>query len=423
MLESCFSFFINGVANTMFNFIRNLGSSARTSSARSGQPNRQPNLQNTAPRNSLYSDDSFIQANPPPYYPRFETSRDSTAHSRNSDSSFGSEALQYFQEHINLGFTPTRHYGDSSTGISLPPSDGANVGSEEFVIRPASRPNTVCTCRPLQGCCSDHNSIQTPNTVPPALLGAPCNVFINMPNTSGFTLPPIHYRMQYHLSMNNLNCISRRLGPETETRYILELSLAGSASSDKDTQYQWSSEIYFDNGTFLQKQEIRTAFHRADENPPEHFTGCPHQSLSVYTPTFRDREGMCEAEAWITCKPSRCPSHPMQKWSSFQGPYTHISSCTICYSDTECHIELDGSYLNVRYTCFRDLGAGTDPNDPKWRSLLTGVGIIHRPQYEFEVLRRVWNAAFRLRRSNLWDVVHQTPHGLFHVRSGIRNEL
>ncbi|KAL6789454.1 hypothetical protein GGI42DRAFT_337761 [Trichoderma sp. SZMC 28013] len=402
----------------MLNFIRNLGSGARTSSDRSSQPNRHT----TALRNSLRSNDSVIQANPPPYSPRSATSRESTTHSQDSDSSHGSEAVQYLHEHNTHHSAPTQHHRESSTGTSLPPLNEENAGSEEPVIRPTSHSSTACTCTPLQGCCSDHNSIRTPNPAPLELLGTPCNVFINTPNTSLFTLAPIHHSIQYHLSMNNLNCISRRLNPETESRYILELSLAGSATSDTATQYRWSSEIYFDKGTFLQKQEIRAAFWRDDENPPEHFTGCPHQSLSVYTPDFTEEDGICEAEAWITCKPSRCPSHPMQKWSNSQGPYTHITSCTICHSDTECYIQLNGWYLDVRYTCFRDLGAGTDPNDPKWRSLLTGGGINHRPKYEFDVLRRVWHTALHLKRSDLYDVIHQTPNGLFHVRSKEHDE-
>ncbi|KAL7904348.1 hypothetical protein GGI35DRAFT_463325 [Trichoderma velutinum] len=404
---------LNAVVNAMFKFIRNLKSKAHTSSDQSGQPNQQ----NAAPRDTLDHDIS-VQTNPPPYHPTLTTSRDSTTHSEDSDPSYGAGPLQFYEHNVLLS-TSTQHHRETSTGASLIPLNEENAGSEEAVFRH----DTVCTCRPRQGCCSDHNSIRTPNPAPLALLGTSRDVFIRTSNTSAFTLTPIHHLMQYHLSMNNLSCISRRLSPETETMFIPELSFKGSASSDQDTQHRWSSEVYYDKGTFLQIQEINTAFYRNDENPPEHFRGCPHQSLSVHTPDFRDRDGMCEAEAWITSTPSRCRSHPMQKWSNFQGPYTHITSCTICHADTECYIELNGSYLDVRYTCFRDLGTGTDPNDPKWHSLLTGGGTTHRPKHEFEVLMRVWDTALKLRRSNLYDVPHQTPNGMFHVRSGFRDGL
>ncbi|EHK21548.1 uncharacterized protein TRIVIDRAFT_52268, partial [Trichoderma virens Gv29-8] len=232
-----------------------------------------------------------------------------------------------------------------------------------------------------------------------------------------FTLKPIHYSMQYHLSFDNLNCIRRQLGSKNERTFIPELSIAGGACSDEDTLYQWSSEIYLDNGTFLQKQNIRTAFYKDGEYSPEHYIGCPHQSLSVYTPEFWDNDGLLEVEAWVMSKPSRCASHSMQKWSNSQGPYTHITSCTICHSDTESYIQLNGCYLDVKYTCFRDLGTGMDPSDSKWLSLLTGEGITHRPEYEFDVLTHVWYTASGLGRSNLDEVTHQTPKGVFHVRS------
>lgn len=407
MLETYFSCPINRVTNAMFNYIRNLGSSARNSSNRSSQPNRQ----NAAPRDSLYSDDSFIYANPPPYCPRSATSRDSITRSQDSVSSLGNEALRYLHEHNNIHYTPTQHHGESSTETNLP-----------SLNRESACSNTMCTCTPLQGCCSDHNSLQTPNPAPFELLGAACNVFRNMPNTSSFTLTPIHQSIRYYLSMSNLNCISRRLNSEIETTFIPELSLEGSACSAQETQYEWSNEIYFHNGRFLQKQEIHTAFYKNHESSPEHFIGCPHQNLTVHTPHFGIRDGMCEAEAWVTSIPPRCSSHPMQKWNNFQGPYTHITSCTICHSDTECYIQLNGAFLDIRYTCYRDLGAGLDPNDPKWRALLTGTGVNHRPQYEFEVLKRVWLTARQLERRGLEEVTQHTPNGVFHVRSQERDE-
>ncbi|KAL6786312.1 hypothetical protein J3E68DRAFT_421095 [Trichoderma sp. SZMC 28012] len=398
----------------MFNFIKKLKSSDRTSLDRSSQSSQQ----NATSRHTPDSDSS-THSNPPPYHSTFTTSRDSAPRAEDAGPSDPDAPLQ-FHEHNVLDSTPTLHRRETSAGASSLPLNRGAAASREAVVHPASQSNTICTCTPRKGCCSAHNSIRAPNPTPPALLGTPCNIFIN---TSGFTLTPMHYSMQYHLSMNNLNCISRRLGSETETRLIPELSFSGSATSEEETQYRWSSEIYFDKGTFLQLQEINTAFHKTDENPPEHFIGCPHQSLTVHTPEFGIRDGMCEVEAWVTSIPSPCPSHPMQKWSNFQGPYNHITSCTICHSDTECYIQLNGGWLDVRYTCFRDLGAGLDPNDPKWHSLLTGGGITHRPQDESDVLLRVWETALELKRSRLRAFTHETPNGVFSARSGFRNDL
>ncbi|KAL7952242.1 hypothetical protein V8C34DRAFT_324007 [Trichoderma compactum] len=271
-----------------------------------------------------------------------------------------------------------------------------------------------CTCIPQQGCCSEHNSLQTPNQTPLEQSSISCDMPERISTNSTFTLKPMHSAMKYHLSFDNLSCIRNRLSSEAEKVFIPELSIAGSAASDQGTQYRWTSEIYFDKGTFLQKQEIVTGFYETGEYPPEHFIGCPHQSLSIFTPEFIDRDGMCGVEAWVMSKPSRCTSHPMQKWNSFQGPYIHITSCTICYSDTECHIQLYGPWLHMRYTCFRDLGAGIDSTDPKWLSLLTGDGITHRPHFEFEVFTHVWHTALDLKRSGLQEVTHKTPNGIFH---------
>ncbi|KAL6690178.1 hypothetical protein J3F84DRAFT_389936 [Trichoderma pleuroticola] len=399
----------------MFKFIRKLTSRDRTSSNRSGQPTRQ----NATPRHTPDGGTS-IHSNPPPYHPTFTTSRDSATHAEDADLSY--DAAPQSNDYDVLLSTGTQHHRETSTGTSVLPLNEEDAASRAVVIHPPSQSNPICTCTPRQGCCIDHNSIRVPNPAPPALLGTSCHDSTCMSIKTAYTLKPIHYCMEYHLSLENLECTRLGIRSETETMFIPELSFAGSACSEEETQYRWSSEVYFDKGTFLQIQEIRIACYKNDESPPEHFIGCPHQSLTVYTPEFNIQDGMLEAETWVTSIPSRCPSHPMQKWSSLQGPYTHITSCTICHSDTECYMQINGHWLDVRYTCFRDLGAGTDSNDPKWHSLLTGGGIAHRPRYKFEVLTRVWDTALKLKRSTLEAVSHETPNGMFSVRSGFRNE-
>lgn len=305
-----------------------------------------------------------------------------------------------------------------------------------------------CFCRTRQGCCCQHNSTRYPNrnaldqpghsrhTSSSSMPRTGCPSQATDANSgsetllddseaeelpldvkSALTLVPIHRVIAFHLSLDNLSCIRRRLDPNTKIAFIPELYHKDTATSDQRTGYYWSNEIYFRKGRFLQKQEISGGLSEGYENPAEHFTGCPHQSLSVATPTFTTKNGLLQVQTWVTNYPPRCPSHSRERWSNSQGPYSQVVSCTICHSDAECVLKLEHSTLYIRYTCYRDLGPGTDPDHYKWTSLLTGEGVPYREEYKFDVFTRVWNTAHReLFQAGLHEVTHQTPNGVFNVK-------
>ncbi|KAL7784633.1 hypothetical protein V8C37DRAFT_395495 [Trichoderma ceciliae] len=235
---------------------------------------------------------------------------------------------------------------------------------------------------------------------------------------SALTLAPIHSTMSYHLSLDHLDCIRRRLNPGTKKAFIPELSCKDSCTSEQGTSYRWSSEIYFRKGSFLQKQEITCFLTEGFENPAEDFTGCPHQSLTISTPEFKVNNNMLEVQAWVTNHPPRCASHTRQKWSNCHGPYTQIVICRICHSDAECVLELRNRSFYIRYTCYRNLGLGMDPTHSKWLALLTGEGRPHRQQHNLKLYARVWRTAYSLQREGLHEVTHRTPNALFNVREG-----
>lgn len=259
-----------------------------------------------------------------------------------------------------------------------------------------------CLCRPHQGCCHEHISTRPPRAL-----------------QSGHTLTPIHWVIPYHLAFEHLHCIRGRLGHKNKKAFVPELSCSGNATSAQGTIYYWSNEIYFYKGTFLQKQKISCHLYGTDKNLPEHFSGCPHHSLSVSKPVFGKRNGLFEVQACVTNNPPRCPSHPKLRWSNFQGNHAQMVVCTICHSDAECTLELDGSNFNVQYTCYRDLGPGTDPTHSKWLSMLTGQGCCHRPEHRLDLYARVWRTAQDLQRPDVHTVTHQTPHGIFDVSSSL----
>ncbi|KAI1499109.1 hypothetical protein F5X99DRAFT_411431 [Biscogniauxia marginata] len=117
------------------------------------------------------------------------------------------------------------------------------------------------------------------------------------------TLVPIHPTMPYHLAFYHLDCVRRRLDPDVKVAFIPELSCSGNTSfCHNGPGYAWSSEIYFDKGAFLQKQEISYSTDR--ETCSLRLTGCPHMSLTIKGPWFEDDDGfpkfMCTIPATET---------------------------------------------------------------------------------------------------------------------------
>jgi hypothetical protein len=303
-----------------------------------------------------------------------------------------------------------------------------------------------CICGSHQSCCRKHKSLRTPNTPerPSPFRRAVgsisndsrslskedtdlesetlCDVSeveaegLSSDLQSALTLAPIHFAVSYHLSLDNLRCIRSRLASTAKTIFIKELFCEGEATSTRDVNYDWSNEIYFTKGTFLQKQEI-ICYIDDKRAPTQHFFCCPHQSLSISSPSFNNKGELFEVQAWVTNQPRRCAAHAKERWSSSQGRHAQVAVCMICHSNAECVLQLYDTSLLVRYTCYRDLGPGTDLNHPKWHSLLTGEGTPHRQKYGLELYARVWRTADRLCRPGLEDVTHQTPDGAFHVDS------
>lgn len=232
---------------------------------------------------------------------------------------------------------------------------------------------------------------------------------------SSLTLKPIHPNIHYHLSFNHLHNIRRDLSPKFTQVSFQGLNSHGKSTTETTaTYYRWLSDIYYDTNTFLQRQQICCDLSRWSKKS-EHFIGCPHQSLSISKPKFRQSNDILEVETWVTNHPPRCPSHPSKKWSSFQGSFAQMTVCTVCHSDLECTLELSGSYLRVYYTCYRDLGPAASPNDPKWLAVLAGEGSPRSEDGELKLYARVWNVARKLRGRELREVTHQTPTGLFNV--------
>lgn len=147
----------------------------------------------------------------------------------------------------------------------------------------------------------------------------------------------------------------------------------------------------------------------------EYFAGCPHQSIRIYPPKFVYKNGMLEIQTKINNNPPRCSSHPTESWNSSQGRYAQIVVCTICHSDSECILEVNGPYLKIEYTCYRDLGPGTSSTHAKWLALTAGEGSPGRQKHDLKLYARLWNIGKNLSRPGLNEITHQTPNGLFNA--------
>jgi hypothetical protein len=320
---------------------------------------------------------------------------------------------------------PTEYDGHS-VSAALPSYDEAAVLYNTM----GSDSNTPCICmhHRHQSCCSMHSSLRTPNR---GLLNQPRTTSsLLVPNTSGdlameandfnpeeissLTITPVHATMRYHLSLDHLACVRRQFDSGTDVDLVQSLSCNGSYTSKECNYYDWLNDIYFLRDTFLQRQQMECRL--GDEaKTAEYFVGCPHQSLCISPPEFEYKDGMLEVQTWVTNYPPRCAVHPREKWSSSQGPYAQIVVCTICHSDAECTLELFGTYLKIEYICYRDLGLGVSPTDPKWLALLTGKGNPHRQKYDLRLYARVWGTGRNMGRLGVNEVIHQTPDGSFNA--------
>lgn len=316
-------------------------------------------------------------------------------------------------------------HGNNTVNPTLPSYNEATAALDNAV---ANDSHETCLCLHHQGCCRMHNSLRTPirghldqpddssrmaleKPANPTMKGKAPNIEVS----SARTLLPIHHVMSYHLSLDHLNCVRHKISRGTTKAAIIpELSCANSCASRAESYYDWLNDIYFDKGTFLQRQQMRC--HISDQaKRSEYLAGCPHQSIRIYPPKFEYKNDMLEIRTKINNNPPRCPSHPMETWNSSQGRYAQIVTCTICHSDSECILEVNGPSLMIEYTCYRDLGPGTSSTHAKWLALIAGEGSPHRQKHDLKVYARLWNIGQDLSRSGLCEVTHQTPKGLFNA--------
>lgn len=185
-------------------------------------------------------------------------------------------------------------------------------------------------------------------------------------------LLPLHWSVSDHVSFDKLARARRQVNSPNVPVIVPELCSKGYILTDTLARFDWFSRIYFHKGSFEQRSRVTSQIHRGSL---EHYIACPHQSISVSEPTFGEKNGNQEVQAWVTARPPRCESHPMERWDDRSGPYIHRTACGICDVDVECTIDVrKGYFMRVRFTCRRGLGAGLDPSDPKWVALMTGNG-------------------------------------------------
>ncbi|KAK6223990.1 hypothetical protein LQW54_000136 [Pestalotiopsis sp. IQ-011] len=200
------------------------------------------------------------------------------------------------------------------------------------------------------------------------------------------TLTPLHPTMPYHLAFYHLDCVRRELFPDPDSRevaFVSQLSCSGTAQFYGGTsaiyrnspEYTWSSEVYFDKGTFLQRQEI-SCLVGEPKQPPRflrnfEFTACPHHKFRVNHVRVRvKRSGSFVAEGMVYLnKHSASAAH----WHSKKdGPYVRAVLCTSCDTDHEQILAVTGGQLSIRVTTYKVLGTGRDQGGPEWSSALYG---------------------------------------------------
>lgn len=247
-------------------------------------------------------------------------------------------------------------------------------------------------------------SVEDPEPTPPFYTDLPLDC------QSIDTLAPMHPTMPYHLAFYHLHCIREQLDPSVKIAFIPELSCGGiSQFSPNGPKYKWSSEIYFENGTFLQKQEIDYLINEDSYCPSLRFTGCPHINFRILAPRFKEVDGFLVARTLLLFTPiGGREVFGIKWWTSKLGRFARMNPCAICLSDHEYILEVIGRQLRIRITYYRDLGNATERSLPKWVGLLTGEGLVVRHYVTFDLYARVWKAAQQLGRPNLHVVTHQS---------------
>lgn len=172
------------------------------------------------------------------------------------------------------------------------------------------------------------------------------------------TLQPIHDVIPYHLAFYHLDCARRNLDPKVKPAFIPEISCRGTSviksTIHQDVPCDWSSEIYFKDGTFLQKHELMYVMDaRHTFWPSTTARARSHQAVHLGRFTVRDNDHLTSVSTRITFL-------PWGRWDRDKGfgfDSAKAGSLNDLLMCGKCHSYL--GYVHIRFTCCRDLGAST----------------------------------------------------------------
>lgn len=295
----------------------------------------------------------------------------------------------------------------------LPPDRPSNGPPESPAEKQDSKPRIARLCDAIWRS-SQSKPISTSGPEAATIDSKPqCLFYSSLPfdPVSVNTIKPIHATMPHHLAFYHLHCIRRQLNPKVSIAFIAELSCNGTARFyEHGPEYTWSSEVYFDSGIFLQKQEISYVLEPGPDIEGIDFSECPHRSFKVGKLSSFEKNGWMEAKCGLRFHPFYWVDDIRDKeWNSKDGRFTSMGMCLRCHSDHEKVMEVVGCQLHIRLTCYRDLGSGTDRNQDKWTAISTGqVETVWRRDLKYrKVYGRVWRTAKRLGRPNLHVTIHK----------------
>ncbi|KAK7977402.1 hypothetical protein PG988_004892, partial [Apiospora saccharicola] len=236
------------------------------------------------------------------------------------------------------------------------------------------------------------------------------------------TLQPIHPVIPYHLAFYHLDWARRKLDPKVKLAFIPEISCRGTSviksTIHRDIPCEWSSEIYFRDGTFLQKQELM------------YVMDARHTFLALHHgPRLLPSGRASGTGRWDCVGGFRWDRDKGISWDSAKGGILNdLLMCSGCHSYLGYHVEVVGRQVHVRFTCCRDLGAATQRSLPKWQHVLTGGWPYKtspsqynrhspdrrydRPSY-YNTYKQVLQTAKDLNRPDLHLVTYMTDGGVF----------
>ncbi|KAK8102768.1 hypothetical protein PG984_015914 [Apiospora sp. TS-2023a] len=248
---------------------------------------------------------------------------------------------------------------------------------------------------------------------------------------STLTLEPMLPVMSYRLAYYHLDNARRHLFPGNDVTFIPELSCSDSARFGLyGRSFDWSSELYYSHGSFLQRQEICFTLDKKQSRcPPLELRVCHHQRAKFSGWELRNDCGPLDASVQVSFSPLRKNGDHPYTWRNARGanPVT-LYACTRCHCDFKYYVEKAGRQVNIRFACYKDLGTATDRFEPRWHSHLTDKGLTEkRPSpwqtrhdgrsyrsnslANYELYRRVWQTAERLNRPNLHRVTFENLQG------------